>query len=429
MRRWIWSAPLLLAVMAHGAPAAPKKAPNYSFDFPTGRFGTNAGDQLGTSVTCCDLDRDGNPETLVGARDTDPNGVQDAGSVFVYSGRDGHLLHRFDGTVPFGVFGISVQCSDINRDGRPDVLIGAANQGRVFVYSGRDWSLLHQLEPAAGTLQSGFSLACADVNRDRHPDIITGAPNIGRAGTGAGSVVVYSGKDGSILRRFDGTDSGDLFGHSVASGDVNHDGYADVLAGAPHSDVEGHVDAGRLTVYSGKTGAILRSYVGLAAGDNLGISTVSCDLNRDHYADIVVGGHAIDAGGILDAGSVFVYSGRDGAVLRRLNGSAVADHVGYSLTCGLVDGDKVPDIVSGSIQEENPPANSFESVWFYSGKSGALLQRIKLPAMGDLFGLTLALCENRSGRVTSLQVGAPFADPNDQAKAGTLWQYSVVKTR
>lgn len=424
MQRWIVGLPLVLCSLASAA-----AKPTYSLGFPTLRAGTNAGDQFGTSVTCCDLDRDGAPEVIVGARDADPNGVEDAGSVFIYSGRDGHLLKRLDGTVPFGVFGISVQCCDINRDKRPDVLIGAANQGRVFIYSGKDWSLLRTLEPAAQTLQSGFSLACADVNRDRYPDVITGAPNFGLSGTGAGSAVVYSGKDGSVLHRFDGSDSGDIFGHAVAAGDVNRDGYADVLVGAPHADPGGRTDAGRLVVYSGKTGAVLRTFEGSAAGDSLGISTTTCDLNRDHYDDIVVGGHAIDVNGVLDAGSIFVYSGKNGAQLRRLNGSEVADHLGYTVACGLVDGDKIPDIISGSIQEATPPPNTFESLWLFSGKTGVLAQHLKYPAGGDLFGLSLALCDNRAGRVTAVQVGAPFSDPNDQEKAGILWQYSVVRSR
>ena len=425
MRHWIWSLPIVVGALATQVPAAP----TFSLGFPTPRFGADAGDQLGVSVTCCDLDRDGLAETVVGARDADPNGVQDAGSVFVYSGRDGHLLKRFDGTVPSGVFGISVKCCDINRDGRPDILIGAANQGRVFVYSSKDWSLLLQLEPQSGVWQNGYSLACADVNRDKYPDIITGAPNFGNSGTGSGNVVVYSGKDGSVLRQLDGAEPGDRFGLSVAAGDINRDGYADVFAGAPRADVGGHTDAGRLTVFSGKTGAVLRTYEGLAPGDNLGGSTTSCDLNRDRYADIVVGAHAVDAGGVLDAGSVFIYSGRNGAILRRLNGSAVADHVGYSVICGKIDGDPFPDIVTGGIQEETPPPDTFERVWLYSGKTGALIQRLEQAAKGDLFSLSLALCENRAGRATALLVGAPFADPGDREKAGILWHYTVIKTR
>jgi len=425
MRYWIWSLPFALVALATASPAAP----TYSLGFPSERFGANAGDQFGVSVACCDLDRDGVAETLVGARDADPNGVPDAGSVFIYSGRDGHLLKRLDGTVPSGVFGISIACCDVNRDGRPDVLVGAANEGRVYVYSGKDWRVLFQLEAPPGAWQSGNSLACADVNRDHYPDIITGAPNFGVTGSGAGRVTVYSGKNGAVIREFDGGESGDQFGLSVAAGDINRDGYADIYVGAPRSDAGGHVDAGRLTVFSGKTGAVIRTFAGLAAGDNLGGATTSCDMNRDHYADILIGAHAVDANGILDAGSIFVYSGRNGTLLRRLDGAAVADHLGYSLACGRVDGDKVPDIVSGSIQEEIPPPNTFERVWLYSGKSGVLLQRIEQAAKGDLFGLKLALCENRAGKATALLVAAPFADPGDRDKAGILWQFSVIKTR
>jgi hypothetical protein len=137
----------------------------------------------------------------------------------------------------------------------------------------------------------------------------------------------------------------------------------------------------------------------------------------------------VDAGGLLDAGSVFVYSGRNGAILRRFDGSAIADYLGFSVACGRVDRDNVPDIVIGGVLEETPPPDRFERVWIFSGQSGALLQHIQQPARGDHFGFRLALCETRSGKVTALLVGAPFADPNENDKAGTLWQYPIVKTK
>lgn len=425
MQYRLWSAPLALLTLATGVLAAP----TFSLGPPTARFGSTAGDQYGVSVASCDLDRDGVPETLVGARDADPNGVMDAGSVFVYSGRTGALLKRFDGTVASGVFGISVACGDINRDGRPDVVIGAANQWKVFVYSGKDWSLIRELEPVEGAFQNGYSLACADVNRDRYVDIISGAPNFGRSGNGAGRVTVYSGKDGTVLLQDQGSFPGDLFGHSVAAGDVNRDGHEDLVVGSPNTPVDGREGAGRIMVFSGKDGALLRNYAGQVAGDNLGGAVACSDLNGDRYADILVGGHAIDVNGILDAGSIFVYSGKNGTLLRRINGTAVADHVGYSLACGRIDGDKVPDIVTGSIQEETPPANTFERLWLYSGKTGKLIQRVEQTAKGDLFGLTLALNQTRAGKVTSVLVGAPFADPNELQQAGTVWQFPIVKSR
>lgn len=425
MRYRIWSAPLALLALATGVLAAP----TFSVGFPTARFGTTAGDQYGVSVACGDLDRDGLAETMVGARDADPNGVEDAGSVFIYSGRTGALLKRFDGTVPSGAFGISVACGDINRDGRADVVIGAANQWKVFVYSGKDWSLLRELDAEEGAYQNGYSLACADVNRDRYVDIISGAPNFGRGGNGAGRVTVYSGKDGAVLLQEGGSYPGDLFGLSVAAGDVNRDGYADVLVGAPRSEVDGQAGAGRVLVLSGKNGELLRNYAGQAAGDHFGGALATGDFNGDRYADIVIGGHAIDAGGVLDAGSIFAYSGKNGTLLRRIDGTAVADHVGYSLACGRIDGDKIPDIVSGSIQEETPPANTFERLWLYSGKTGKLIQRVEQPAKGDLFGLRVALNQTRAGKVTSVLVGAPFADPNELQNAGTLWQFPIIKSR
>jgi len=417
------AAPLLLA----GSTPAASRKPALSVGSPRVWTGETAGDQFGVRGLCYDLTGDGRPELIVGARNADPNGVTDAGSVFVYSGKDGKLLHRFDGAVPNGVFGYSIQCGDINRDNRPDVVIGAPNQGRVFVYSGRDWRLLHQIEPQPNTLQLGVSLALADTNRDRYLDIITGGPNFGQIGGGNGSVVVSSGKDGTFLHRFDGADFGDQFGLSTAGGDVNKDGYADIVVGAPRARPLERVNAGSVTVYSGRDGSVLRAFAGAAPGDHLGISVAACDLNLDRYADVVTGAFGADPAGVLDAGSLFVYSGRNGALLQRFNGSRVADHMGWSVACVPLDTDKYPEILTGGIQEALPFPDRTENLWLFSGKTGAQLHHVEVPAEGAVFGNWVTACAP-TGRVPGqIVVGAPEADPDGKTDAGAVYVFPVTR--
>ena len=130
-----------------------------------------------------------------------------------------------------------------------------------------------------------------------------------------------------------GEAAGDLFGYSVSgAGDVNGDGYADVIVGA-YSDDAGGSDAGRAYVYFGGPGADAvadLTLTGAAASDWFGWSVSGAgDVNGDGYADVIVGGHSDDAGG-MDAGRAYVYFGGPGA-------DAVAD---LTLT-GAAAGDRL----------------------------------------------------------------------------------------
>ena len=111
-------------------------------------------------------------------------------------------------------------------------------------------------------LGSGIE-AAGDANHDGVPDVIASAP-------GAGKAYVYSGKDGHALLTFTAEKTSDAFGQHVSGvGDVNGDGYADVIVGAPANGAGGD-GAGRAYVYSGKDGALLLTLTGGAAHDAFG---------------------------------------------------------------------------------------------------------------------------------------------------------------
>jgi hypothetical protein len=102
------------------------------------------------------------------------------------------------------------------------------------VYSGTDGSLIHTFNPPP-LVQAGLGCGrgAGDVNHDGHADLLIGHYTSSQGATTAGKAVLYSGKDGSILRNITSTTSGENFGFdAVGVGDTNGDGFTDLLVSA-----------------------------------------------------------------------------------------------------------------------------------------------------------------------------------------------------
>ena len=137
------------------------------------------------------------------------------------------------------------------------------------------------------------------------------------AASAAGEAYVYHGSSSGLSATPDWSDQGeaaaDLFGYSVASaGDVNGDGYADVIIGANNNDDAGS-NAGEAYVYHGSSSGLSAtpdwSEQGEAVNDVFGFSVASAgDVNGDGYADVVVGAYLNDDAG-SGAGEEYVYHG------------------------------------------------------------------------------------------------------------------------
>ncbi|MFM9995412.1 MAG: integrin alpha [Phycisphaerales bacterium] len=289
-----------------------------------------------------DVNGDGRGDIVVGAPGEDPGTTPvGAGRAYIFSGATGQLLRVLasPSNEQGGSFGDAVSgISDVNGDGRGDVVIGAPKEdpgaspddcGRAYTYSGATGALISKLLPPTPEIDGefGFSVAgVADVNGDGRGDVIVGAPgeDPGAAPTDCGRAYIYSGATGLRLRTLasPGQEAGGRFGEAVGGvPDVNADGRGDVVVGAPDEDPGASpLGCGRAHVYSGANGALLFKLLPPAPelDGNFGVSVAGvADINGDARGDIIVGAWKEDPGALpTSSGRVHVYSGATGLRLK-----------------------------------------------------------------------------------------------------------------
>ena len=325
-------------------------------------YGDSANNYLGQSVAGVgDVDKDGYADVIVGAPGNGVMGTS-SGMARVFSGADGSILHTFYGEVTNDNFGSSVAgAGDVNKDGFVDFIVGARgsdtngfNSGNARVFSGADWSVLHTFYGDSIFDEFGFSVAGAgDFNNDGYADLIVGSPYDDDNGAESGSARVLSGADYSVLGVFYGDSPADGFGRSVAgAGDVNRDGFDDIIVGAFGDDDNGN-EAGSARVLSGADSSVLWTFHGDSTLDYFGLAVAGAgDVDDDGFDDLVVGAHGDDTFG-TKAGSASVFSGADGSVLQTFYGDDAGDYFGTSVAgAGDVDMDGYVDVIVGATLDE-----------------------------------------------------------------------------
>jgi len=375
-----------------------------------------------------DVNGDGRGDFIAGA----PGSDNSAGAVFVYSGIDGSLLFQKNGQQFGDRLGGSVGLQgDVNSDGKADFIIGAPgtnnSQGVTLVYSGSTGSLLYQNGGSATGDRLGGSVGImGDATADGFAEFIVGAPV---AASAIGISYVYSGATGNLLYQRNGTSGGEGFGSSAAgAGDVNADGVPDFIVGAPSADPGGRKDAGSAYVYSGADGALLFQKDGAAAFDYLGSSVAGAgDVDGDGKADFIISAPVASPGGRKDAGSAYVYSGADGLLLIQKDGAAAFDYLGSSVAgAGDVDGDGVPDFIIAASFADSGVHEEAGSAYLYSGATGLLLFQKDGVSSAEHLGSSVAGAGDVDGNgKADFIIGAPAADPGGLSDAGSAFVYGL----
>jgi len=331
-------------------------------------------------------------------------GAPDAGTTSVYLGcqplPDGGLGMA---SSPFAVLSGSAGdgarvagVGDVNGDGFADVAVAnpaaSANSGKLDVYLGGAAGVASggagfARTGAAGAEYGADVAPAGDVNADGYSDLFVGAPGAGSA-TGYVTLLLggASGLTGSTT--WDGPAVGARFGHSLSGlGDVNADGYMDLLVGAPSApQVDGGTGTGRALLYLGKAGGLNTTAAwstgSTQAGSQLGTSLALVgDVDGDGFVDALVGEPRLDltladGGAGTNTGRSYLFPGSPSGLAVTaatwVSGTSLEADMGFRVGgMGDFNGDGYADVQMAADHAPNGALADAGILYVYAGTAGA----------------------------------------------------------
>ena len=353
--------------------------------------------QFGNSVsTAGDVNGDGYSDIIIGALTFD-NGETDEGKIFIHYGSASGLSitpdWTFESNMPTAYLGYRVfTAGDVNGDGYSDIIAGAANylgSGRVYAFHGSsvgfsstpDWIVDN--EQPISTFGAAVSTA-GDVNGDGYSDVIIGAQLYDNGESNEGKTFVYhgsaSGLSTSPAWTYESNQPGAEFGHWVSTaGDVNGDGFSDVIVASFYYE-SGEYREGKAFLFQGSAAGLSVPVSWTEDGDQstgqFGISVSTAgDVNGDGYSDVIIGANCYD-NGETDEGRAYVFLGSSGGLLANPSWFAESDQAfsNYGTrvsAAGDVNGDGYSDVMASAIKFDNGE-NDEGKVYLYHGSSSGL---------------------------------------------------------